>query len=74
VEIHDPLAHLEEVMHEYGLECFSELNGNHYEAVILAVAHDAFFGMDIRSFGSCKNCVVYDVKGVLQLEGVDGRL
>jgi UDP-N-acetyl-D-glucosamine/UDP-N-acetyl-D-galactosamine dehydrogenase len=74
VEIHDPWANPEEVMHEYGLECLHELNGNHYEAIILAVAHDAFAALDIRSLSSGTNAVIYDVKGVLPLDKVDGRL
>jgi len=74
VEIYDPWANPEEVRHEYGLLSLSALNGNHYEAVILAVAHDQFKTLDIRKLGSCKNCVVYDIKGVLPYEVVDGRL
>ena len=74
VEIHDPWANPEEVMHEYGLECIPELNGNHYEAIILAVAHKAFAALDIRSLSSGSNAVIYDVKGVLPLDDVDGRL
>ena len=74
VEIHDPWANPEEVMHEYGLECIPALNGNHYEAIILAVAHQAFAALDIRSLSSGSNAVIYDVKGVLPLDDVDGRL
>jgi UDP-N-acetyl-D-galactosamine dehydrogenase len=74
VDIHDPWADPDEVLNEYGLECLPALNGNHYDAVVLAVAHHAFAGMDIRSFGSCSNAVVYDVKGVLQQDIPDGRL
>ncbi len=74
VEIHDPWANPEEVMHEYGLESLSELNGNHYEAIILAVAHRAFTALDIRSLSSGSDTVIYDAKGVLPLDGADGRL
>ena len=74
VEIHDPWADPEEVMHEYGLKCHPELNGNHYEAVILAVAHDQFQSLALRKLGSCSSAVVYDVKGILKQDEVDGRL
>ena len=74
VEIHDPWADPEEVMHEYGLRCLSKLNGNHYEAIILAVAHDQFQSLNLRKLGSCSSAVVYDVKGILKQDEVDGRL
>ncbi|MEI8185743.1 MAG: nucleotide sugar dehydrogenase [Chlorobiaceae bacterium] len=74
VEIYDPWADPSEVMGEYGLTCLPKLNGNHYEALILAVGHDKFRSIDIRKLGSCKHCVVYDVKGVLNKDDVDGRL
>ena len=74
VEIHDPWADSEEVMHEYGLKCLPKLNGNHYEAIILTVAHHQFQSLDLKELGSSSNVVVYDVKGTLQQCKVDGRL
>ncbi len=74
VEIHDPWADPKEVMHEYGLKCLPKLNGNHYEAIILTVAHGKFQSLDIKKLGSCSSAVVYDVKGILKKDEVDGRL
>ena len=74
VHIHDPWANPEEVRHEYGLECVETPAGKGYDAVILAVAHKAFADMDIRSLCSCGSAVVYDVKGVLPMSDIDGRL
>jgi len=74
VDIYDPWAKPEEVMHEYRLESLSALNGSHYEAVILAVAHDHFKTLDISALASCGSCVVYDIKGVLSPAEIDGRL
>jgi UDP-N-acetyl-D-galactosamine dehydrogenase len=74
VEIHDPWANPEEVMQEYGLKCHPELHVNHYEAIILAVAHDQFNSLHLRTLSSCSNAVVYDVKSLLKHEEVDGRL
>ena len=74
VEIHDPWADPEEVMHEYALICHPELNINSYEAVILAVAHDQFQSLNLRTLSSCIKAVVYDVKGILKQDEVDGRL
>jgi UDP-N-acetyl-D-galactosamine dehydrogenase len=44
-----------------------------YDAVILAVAHKEFLGIDWRS-KLLENGVLYDVKGVLDLGVVDARL
>ena len=74
VEIHDPWADPEEVMLEYGLKCLPKLNGNHYEAIILSVAHDEFQSLNLRTLGSSSSAVVYDVKGILKKGEVDGRL
>ena len=74
VEIHDPWANPEEVMHEYSLKCLSKLNTNHYEAIILAVAHQEFRGIYLRSLASSSNTVIYDVKGMVTHKEVDGRL
>ena len=44
-----------------------------FDAIILAVAHNEFKIMNLRDFGK-PNCVVYDVKGVVDREQIDGRL
>jgi UDP-N-acetyl-D-galactosamine dehydrogenase len=74
VDIHDPWAEPEEVMREYGLKSFSEFSGKEYDAVILAVAHDHYKTTDIRTIASCTAGILYDVKGILCREDVDGRL
>ena len=61
-------------MHEYALICHPELNINSYEAVILAVAHDQFQSLNLRTLSFCSKAVVYDVKGILKQDEVDGRL
>jgi len=74
VEIFDPWADADEVNHEYGLTCYNELNGHRYDAAVLAVAHDQFKELDIRSLLAGEHGVVYDVKGALQQTVIDGRL
>jgi UDP-N-acetyl-D-galactosamine dehydrogenase len=47
-----------------------------YDAIVLAVAHNQFKelgGEEIRRFGK-KDCVIFDVKGVLCPQESDGRL
>ncbi len=73
VDIYDPWAAKEEVQHEYGIDILSQLNGDKYDVIVLAVAHDEFKKID---FSKIKNgeVVVFDIKGVLEKENCDGRL
>jgi UDP-N-acetyl-D-galactosamine dehydrogenase len=71
VEIWDPWADAEGVQHEYGLS-LSKPSGC-YDAIVLAVAHRQFVDIDITSMQNGKT-IVFDVKGFLPREIVDGRL
>ena len=77
ITVYDPWASADRVEHEYGVQLTSssleDMRGQ-YDAVILAVAHKEFISLDIRSFLKNENGVVYDVKGILNREVVDGRL
>ena len=75
VSIFDPWAEPAEVMHEYGVETMKELvtNGNTYDAIVLAVAHKEFAKLDLTTLSKPQS-VVYDIKGVLNRDMVDGRL
>ena len=69
----DPWANPNEVKHEYGLTCHSELvSESKFDAVVLGVAHKEFKQMDLQDFCKPKS-VLYDVKGVLEIP-VDGKL
>ena len=73
IAVYDPWANADHVRHEYGLEVANELPDMKYDAVILAVAHKEFLDMDVKSLIK-ENGVVYDVKGILPRDIVDGRL
>ena len=73
VDIYDPQANTEEVMHEYNITLHNNLQNNNYNAVIHAVAHKEFNDIIIKDL-LIENGVVYDVKSVLPKEMVDGRL
>lgn len=73
VTIYDPWANPAIAKHEYGVELHNELPEQHYDAVILAVAHDEFKKLDIAHISN-GNSVVYDVKGILSEEVIDGKL
>ena len=72
VDIYDPWANSEEVLHEYGVMVVNELPKEKYSAAILAVAHKEFSSLNIREL--IENGVVFDVKGVLPKNQVDARL
>jgi len=76
VDIYDPWINIEEAKAEYNLTMTTELKQNHYDAVIIAVAHEEFVslgGTGIRNL--CKdNSVIFDIKYVLDSADVDGRL
>ena len=75
VDVHDPHANADEVKKEYGFELLGDtaLNGNKYQAVVLAVAHENFRIQNWRNI-LVESGVLYDVKGVLDRDAVDGRL
>ena len=74
VDIYDPWASPEEVMHEYGIPINKHLDVSvNYGAVILAVAHREFLSIDLQSFKT-RGAIIYDVKGILPRELVHARL
>ena len=55
------------------LKVNNKLSDQKYDAVILAVAHNQFTNIDIASITKNEH-VLFDVKGFLEKEIVDGRL
>ncbi|HSG67339.1 MAG TPA: Vi polysaccharide biosynthesis UDP-N-acetylglucosamine C-6 dehydrogenase TviB [Bacteroidales bacterium] len=76
VDTYDPWADPLEVKEEYGITLVKELalqGAAAYDAIILAVAHDAFKELNITEMKK-DHTIVYDVKGVLDIKVVDERL
>lgn len=71
-DIYDPLAIAAQVQNEYGIQLIDSLNEK-YCAIVLAVAHQEFLTLDLKQF-LIPNGVLFDTKGVLSKEMVDGRL
>lgn len=75
VEVFDTWANKEEVKHEYNINIktnSSELAFN-YDVIVLTVSHQSFLKMNLLEYVKT-NHVVYDVKGILPKDKVDGRL
>lgn len=74
IEVVDPYAVPEVCKAEYGVEIVSEVpEGRKYDAIVHAVAHDAFKSVDFRKMLK-PGGVVYDVKSTLPPEMIDDRL
>lgn len=73
IVIHDPWANAEVARREYGAEVSNALPRERFDAVILAVAHKAFETLDVSALRKPAS-VLFDVKGFLPADQVDGRL
>ncbi|MBL7886985.1 MAG: nucleotide sugar dehydrogenase [Flavobacterium sp.] len=73
VEIYDPWANPEEVKHEYKLSTSNVLPDSKYDAIVLGVSHKEFLNLDLTPLKKSKS-IVYDVKGVLHNDTIDGKL
>ncbi|WP_190285777.1 nucleotide sugar dehydrogenase [Montanilutibacter psychrotolerans] len=76
VDVHDPWVNAERARDEYGVELIADPAVGHYDAVVLAVAHDEFVAMGaerIRSLGA-PGAILFDVKRALPRASVDGCL
>ena len=72
VDVYDPWASSEEVLHEYGIQTIDDIKGN-YDAIVHTVAHNEFINLDFSKIKKEKS-VVYDVKGNLNNTLSDKRL
>ncbi|WP_419678373.1 Vi polysaccharide biosynthesis UDP-N-acetylglucosamine C-6 dehydrogenase TviB [Aliarcobacter lanthieri] len=68
IDIYDPWADTKEVEHEYNLKLIKELNTDKYEAIVLAVAHNEFKQLKLKTDEN----VVFDIKSIL--DETDGKL
>ncbi len=76
VDIFDPWAVPSEVRQIYDLNSTDRLEDvrpGEYDAVVLAVAHREFRALDVSKYKK-DDAVVFDIKGILPRELVDGRL
>lgn len=74
ITIFDPWANKENVNSAYGLDITNVMpSENDFDVIILAVSHKDFLKLDLRSSLN-KNGIIYDVKGVLDRNIIDGRL
>lgn len=73
ISVFDPWADPAVVKKEYGIEITNTLPKDKFDAVILAVAHKQFLEINVKDILKDKS-VLYDVKGLLPRDIIDGRL
>ena len=73
ITVYDPWANAEHVFQEYGVSVTNKMPMTQFDAVILAVAHNEFLELNVKSFVK-EGGVIYDVKGILPRDIIDGRL
>lgn len=76
LDIYDPWVEAEDAIREYGLAPIQKLENNHYDAIVIAVAHDQFKQMaisDFKALGKTQH-VLYDLKYILDQQDSSIRL
>ena len=73
ITVYDPWVSSDHARAEYGVEVQNTLPSGCYDAAVLAVAHNGFSDLDMRSIVPQPG-VVYDVKGILPRHIIDSRL
>ena len=72
VEVYDPWADKQEVKDEYNIDIIcAKPDLSLFDVIILTVGHNEFYELEVAT-NSTK--VVYDVKGVLNINNIDSRL
>lgn len=72
VDVYDPWASNAEVKHEYGINIIDKIDSK-YNAIVHVVSHKEFLNIDLDKLKK-ETAIVYDVKGSLSLDKINGRL
>lgn len=76
VEVYDPWVNKSSISKKNNITFIEKPSKNHYDSIVIAVAHDQFKELSIDDFKAYakKNHIIYDLKYVLSEDQVDGRL
>ena len=74
IDVYDPWANKDAVKKEYNIDLIENLNYHKWGTSILAVAHDEFKNLDINQIKNGKEAIIYDLKSVLNINDINGRL
>ena len=67
------LGPTEKVKEEFGISLIKNWEQKHYDAIVLAVAHNEFKNIPFSKLSS-SSTVIYDTKAFIKRNLVDGRL
>ena len=76
IDVYDPWVDKDEALNEYNMKLIEYPEKHKYDAIVLAVAHDQFQNFSYKklmAYGKDKH-VIYDIKYLLNIDEVDGRL
>ena len=73
VDVFDPWANKKEVQDEFKISLIENWEQKHYEAIVFAVAHNEFKNISFSKLSS-NSTVIYDTKGFIKRNLIDGRL
>ena len=73
IPVYDPWANPATAKREYGIDITTKLPPTKFDAVVMAVAHEQFLGLDVEALCRTPH-IIYDVKGILDKSIIDGRL
>jgi UDP-N-acetyl-D-galactosamine dehydrogenase len=75
-QVYDPWANPEEVLKEYNITTFNDFSSlkGKFDAIILAVSHSEFLTLNYENLKKTRQSILYDIKGILDNNIVDGRL
>lgn len=71
--VYDPWANPIVAMQEYGINLMNKIPSLKYDAVIVAVAHNNITDFNFPNLLKSQH-VIFDVKGIMKKEIIDGRL
>jgi len=75
VTVYDPWVDRQEVLQEYGIDVCNKntISFDKYSCIVLAVSHNEFLRLDLRALRATES-LIFDIKGFLPANLVDGRL
>lgn len=73
ITVYDPWANPAVAKREYGIEITNTLPSDKFDTAIMAVAHHKFNDLDVTALLKDKH-IIFDVKGIMKKDLVDGRL
>ncbi|MFS4466410.1 nucleotide sugar dehydrogenase [Maribacter sp. 2210JD10-5] len=73
LDVYDPYANNEQVYDEYGLSLAPKI-GKGYDAIVLAVGHDAFEEINLGEIKASSKTVIFDIKSFYPKQLVTERL